>query len=242
MYSYRGVSCGLCRVRVCVPIFRVRGLSVHNVSEKRTGEKPPPLAPIPRRKTVCTSLAPFLCRPPRASIARGPEQELSPLGPLRANVKSRNPLRFKKRSMSCRPLRVRSLLVGCTVRHIGTSCVRWSASASLHFAQCLQGFPRTNALREFLSLTVLSDSAPSSEFLHQLAHDTVYHIMYEVPPRREIWRNYPQDSRTCDERSQEPTPKKPGPWCHTEFDCLESLPLDRFMQLKKPLTVTCGPL
>ena len=56
--------------------------------------------------------------------------------------------------------------------------------------------------------------------------------MYEVPPHREIWRNYPQVSRTCDERSPEQPPKKPGPWCHTEFDCLESLPLDRFVQLK----------
>ena len=71
--SCRGVSCGLCRVRLC-SIFRVWGLSVHSVSEKRTGEKSPPLAPIPEGETVCTSLALFLCQPPRASIARSPEQ------------------------------------------------------------------------------------------------------------------------------------------------------------------------
>ena len=65
------------RPRLC-SIFRVRGLSVHTVSETRTGEKSPPLAPIPKGETECTSLAPFLCRPPRASIARGPELDSLP--------------------------------------------------------------------------------------------------------------------------------------------------------------------
>ena len=74
----RGVSFGLCRVRVCVPFFRVRGLCAHTVSEMRTGEKSPPLAPILEGETVFSSHAPVLCRPPRASIARGPELDSLP--------------------------------------------------------------------------------------------------------------------------------------------------------------------
>ena len=83
---------------------------------------------------------------------------------------------------------------------------------------------------EFLSLTVLGDSNPSSEFLHRLVHDKTLMPCVSLPRHREIWRIFPQASRTCDERSPEPTPKKPGPWCNTEFDYLESLPLDCFLR------------
>ena len=55
----------------CLFLFRMRGMNLHTVSETRSGEKSPPLAPIPMGETVCTSLAPFLCRPLPASIASG---------------------------------------------------------------------------------------------------------------------------------------------------------------------------
>ena len=44
--SCRGVSV-VCVVSVSVFLFRVRGMSAHTVSETRSGEKSPPLAPIP---------------------------------------------------------------------------------------------------------------------------------------------------------------------------------------------------
>ena len=222
---------------------------------------------------MCTSLAPFLCRPPRATIARGPEQDSLPSDHYEP-TSSLVTLWVSKRLLSCRPLRVRSHLVGSTVRHLGTPCVKWSACASLPFTGVHKGFiggilfirksgrtlselqvlPTRRAVykleipvmftrvasEEFLSLTVLSDSAPSSEFLHPLAHDAVFFIMYEVPPHREIWRNYPQDSRTCDERSPEPTPKKPGTVPHG-IRLPGISPSRSFHAAGKTLTVNCGP-
>ena len=81
------------------------------------------------RETVCTSHAPVLCRPPRASIARSPELD-SLSSDHYEPTSSLVTLWVKKRLLSCRPLRVRSLLVGSTVRHLGTPYVRWSACAS----------------------------------------------------------------------------------------------------------------
>ena len=124
------------RPRLC-SIFRVRGLSAHTVSEKRTGEKSPPLAPIPKReREVCTSHAPVLCRPPRASIARGPELDSLPTDHYEPTLS----LVTKKRLLSCGPLRVRSLLVGSTVRHLGTPCVRWECLCLLPFVGAHKGF------------------------------------------------------------------------------------------------------
>ena len=116
--SSRGVSCGLCRVRVCIPFF-VWGLSVHIVSETRTGEKSPPLAPIPKGRQCAL--------PTHRSCA----DHFEPTPSLVT-------LWIKKRLPSCR--RVRSPLVGSTVRHLGTSCVRWGACASLPFVGAHQGF------------------------------------------------------------------------------------------------------
>ena len=127
------------RPRLC-SIFRVRGLSVHTVSEMRTGEKSPPLARIPKGETVYTSHAPVLCRPPRASIAKCPELDSLPSDHYEPTL-SLVTLWVRKRLLSCRPLRVRSLLVGSTARH------RW------HFlchVECLCLLPFVVAHKGFL--------------------------------------------------------------------------------------------
>ena len=142
-------------------MFRVRGMSVHTVSEMRTGEKSPPLAPIPEGETVCTSHTPVLCRPLRASIARGPELDSLPSDHYEP-TSSLATLRVQKKGLlSCRPLRVRSLLVGSTERHLGTHCVRWSACVS-----CLSSAFTRVSLEEFRSSMILDERSPSSKVFH----------------------------------------------------------------------------
>ena len=94
------------------------------------------------------------------------------------------------------------------------------------------------ASEEFLSLTVLSDSAPSSEFLHHLVHDKVLISCMRFHPHREIWRNYPQVSRTCDERSLEP--KETRTLVPHGIRLPGISPSRSFRAAKKILTVTCG--
>ena len=67
----------------------------------------------------------------------------------------------KKRLLSCRPLRVRSLLASSTARHLGTPCVRWGACAS-----CPSSVHTRVSSEEFRSSTNLEERAPSSKFFH----------------------------------------------------------------------------
>ena len=67
----------------------------------------------------------------------------------------------KKRLLSCRPLRVRSLLVGSIVRHLGTPCVRESACAF-----CLSSVFTKVSSEEFRSSINLDERSLSSKFFH----------------------------------------------------------------------------
>ena len=157
--SRRGVSCGLCRVRVCVP-FSCAGMECAHCLRERSGAKSPPLAPIPKGETVCTSHAPDLCRPPRASIARGPELNSLPSDHYEPTL-SLVTLWVKKRPLSCRPLRVRSLLVGSTVRHVAHSLCQVERLCLLPYDGVHKGF-----LGGFRSSINLDERSPSSKSFH----------------------------------------------------------------------------
>ena len=70
-----------------------------------------------------------------------------------------SPCGLRKRLLSCRPLRFCSLLVGSTVRHLGTPFVRWSACAS-----CLSSVLTRVPSEEFRSSINLDERSPSFKF------------------------------------------------------------------------------
>ena len=109
---------------------------------------------------MCTSHAPDLCRPPRASIARGPELDSLPSDHYEPPL-SLVTLWVKKRLRSCRPLRVRSLLDCSTVRHFGHPLCQLGCLCLLPFVGGHKGF-----LGGFRSSLTLDERSPSSKFFH----------------------------------------------------------------------------
>ena len=126
---------------VCVPVVvcllfgvvSVCGAFVCTLSQSAVWRKVAAATPTPKGRQCAHHPHSFLFRPPRASIARGPEQALSP-------------------RISLSQHRVSSLCqVECSRPFLPVMFTRVSSE-------------------EFLSLILLRDNAPSSEFLHRLVH------------------------------------------------------------------------
>ena len=127
---------------------------------ERSGAKSPPLAPIPKGETVCTSRALFLCRPPRASIARGPELDSLPSDHYETTL-SLVTLWVKKRPLSCRPLRVRSLLVGSHSKTPWHSLCQVERLCLLPYDGVSQGLPREDSGHPLIWMNALRAPSPS---------------------------------------------------------------------------------
>ena len=131
-----------CRVRVCVS-FTCAGIECAPCFRLRSGEKSPPLLPSERERQ---------CALPRTSLvstSSSVDHErcragVSSVGPLRLNL-LRSLITLwveKKRLGSCQPLRVCSLSVDSTERHLCTPFARWGARAScLSSVWTHQGIP-----------------------------------------------------------------------------------------------------
>ena len=149
------VSCpSLCSFFVC-------GDGVCTLSHKRgQARSRRRLLPSLRESQCAPSHALFLCRPPRASIARGPELDSLPSDHYEPPL-SLVTLWVKKRLRSCRPLRVRSPLVGSTVRHVAHSLCQVERLCLLPYDGVHKGF-----LGGFRSSINLDERSPSSKSFH----------------------------------------------------------------------------
>ena len=131
---------------------------MHTVSETRSGEKSPPLDSSPRKsehfpRTVLVPTSSSVDRE-RSGARLSSSDHYEPTSSL-------VPCGLEKRLLSCLPLRVRSLLVGSTVRHLGTPCVRWSTCAS-----CLSSVFTRVPWRNSVHPLTWMNALPSSKFFH----------------------------------------------------------------------------